>query len=214
MSSSPQDKATQTAASTGAQSSDATLDANAAQNQAFSNQTRNSLFGAYNPTSNSYSGGSVSNFLNPSSLNQNGLTGSYLAQYNNAANQGAQTAQQGVSTAMQNAANQGMGRMPSGFEADQERQAYNQQAGNNGSLYAAAANQQNQDALNNYWNANNMLNSNATNTANLSLQGNQAAAGNYSSLYGTASQQVANPWATAGNTLAGMTGAASKIPGV
>lgn len=203
MSSSPIDKKTQGQASTGAQAQDTQLAANAKQNQDFSNQSRQSLFGTYSPTTGTYSGGTESQFLDPSALNQTNLTGPYLETYNNAANQGAATAQNGVRTAMQNAANNGMGKMPSGFEADQQRQAYNDQAANNGDLYSSVANQQHSDALSNYWNATNMLNSNSTGTANLSLQGNQAAANNYSNLYGTASQQKANPWMQLGTAAIG-----------
>lgn len=214
MGSSAQDSSTQKAASTGAQSSDATLDANAAQNQQFANQSRQSLFGTFNPSTGTYSGGSESQYLNPSSLNQNGLSGTYLNQYNNAANTVANTTKNAVGTTMQDMANKGMGKSPAGFAADQERQAYQTQAGQLGDLYSGAANQQHSDAMTMYQNANNMLNSNATNTANLSLQGNQAAAGNYSSLYGTASQQVANPWATAAGAVAGLGSAASGfMPG-
>lgn len=211
MGSSAQDKSTQTAASTGAQAQDATLDANAAQNQQFANQSRQSLFGTYNPSSGTYSGGSESQFLDPNSMNQTGLSGTYLNQYNNAANTVANTTKNAVGTTMQDMANRGMGKSPAGFAADQERQAYQSQAGQLGDLYSGAANQQHSDAMTNYWNATNMLNSNATNTANLSLQGNQAAASNYSSLYGTASQQVANPWATAAGAVAGLGNAAGSV---
>lgn len=203
MGSSAQDKGTQTAASTGAQGTDATLDANAAQNQAFANQSRQSLFGNYNPTSGTYSGGSESQFLNPSSMNQNGLSGSYLNTYNNASNNLANQTKDAVGTTMTNMAQRGMGKTPAGFAADQERQAYQTQAGQEGDLYSSAANQQHSDAMTNYWNATNMLNSNATNTANLSLQGNQAAAGNYASLYGTASQQKQSALGTVVGGLAG-----------
>jgi hypothetical protein len=208
MSSSPQDATTQAAASSGAQSSDATLDANAAQNQQFANQARSSLFGTYNPTTGTYSGGSESQFLNPSSLTQNGLQGTYLNQYNNATNNLANQTQDAVGTTMQSMANQGMGKSPAGYAADQERQALQTQAGQEGNLYAAAANGQEQQAQTNYANANNMLNSNATNTANLSVQGNTAAASNYASLYGTASTQVASPLTT---VLGGLAGAGAGV---
>lgn len=211
MSSQAQDKSTQTAASSGAQAQDQQLAQNAQQNQQFANQSRQSLFGNYNPATGGYSGGSESQFLDPNSMNQSGLSGTYLNQFNNASNNVANQTKNAVGTTMQDIANRGMGKSPAGFAADQERQAYQTQAGQTGDLYAGAANQQHSDAMTNYWNATNMLNSNATNTANLSLQGNQAAAGNYASLYGTASQQKANPWATAGTVVAGLGNAAGSV---
>lgn len=202
MGSTAQDSATQAAASSGAQAQDQQLAANAAQNQQYANQTRQSLFGNYNASTGTYSGGTVSPYLTAPSA-QSGLSGTYLNQYNNASNNLANQTQNAVDTTMTNMAQRGMGKTPTGFDADQERQAYQTQAGQQGSLYSAAAGQQYSDALNNYWNATNMLNSNASQTANLSLQGNQAAAGNYASLYGTASQQVPTVGATVLGSLAG-----------
>lgn len=189
MGSHAQDSSTQKTASAGATANDTQLAQNAAQNQTFANNTRTSLFGTQGANG-KYTGGSVSSFLDPASLNQNGLNGTYQNQYNNAANTVANQTKNAVGTTEQNMANRGMGKSPAGFEADQERKAYEDQASTLGNLYSGAANQQHSDAQNNYWNATNMLNSNATQTANLSVQGNQAAAGNYASLYGTASQQV------------------------
>lgn len=207
MSSSPVDSGTQKKATQGAQTQDQVLAANAAKNQQFADQSRQSLFGT--DTNGKYSGGSVSDFLDPSKLNQTGLSGTYLNQYNNAANKVANTTKEAVGTTEQDLASRGMGKAPAGFAADQERKAFQDQAGQTGDLYAGAAGQQHSDAMSNYWNATNMLNANATNTANLSLQGSQAAASNYANLYGTSSQQKQNGWAVAGQTLAGMGQAAS-----
>lgn len=109
---------------------------------------------------------------------------------------------------MQDLANRGMGKVPAGFAADQERKAYQDQAAQQGNLYAGTRDQQRADAETNYWNATNMLNANATNTANLSLQANQAAASNYANLYGTASQQVQSGWGSVLGAAAGGIGAA------
>jgi hypothetical protein len=209
MGSHAQDASTQSAASTGAQAQDQQLAANAAKNQQFADSTRQSLFGTNN--NGTYTGGTVSQFLNPSSLNQTGLSGTYQNLYNNASNTLANQTKNAVGTTMTNMGQRGMGRSPAGFAADQERQAYQTQAGQQGDLYSSNAQQQHSEALNNYWNATNMLNSNATNTANLSVQGNTAAAGNYANLYGTASTQVASPWATALGTVAQLGGAAGSI---
>lgn len=203
------DSGTQKQASAGAQGSDATLTANANKNQLFTDQTRQAQFGTYNPATGGFSGGSVSGFLNPSNLQNGGLSGSYLQNYNNSSNTLANDTKNAVGTTEQNLASRGMGKSPAGFAADEERKAYQDAAATRGNLYTGLATGQHNEALNDYWNANNLLNSNATGAANLSVQGNQAAAGNYASLYGTASQQTPSGWAVAGQTLAGLGSAAS-----
>src|SRR5690242_14447616 len=112
------DQNTQKQASQGSQAQDQQLAANAAKNQQFADQTRQSLFGNY--SNGRYSGGSVSDFLDPSRLNQNGLSGTYLNQYNNASNNVARQTRNAVGTTMQDMANRGLGKSPAGFSADQE----------------------------------------------------------------------------------------------
>jgi len=216
MSSHAQDSSTQKQASSGSQAQDQQLAQNAAKNQQFADNTRSSLFGNYG--TGGYTGGSLSSYLNPSTMNDNGqLKGSYLAQYNAGANTNAQGAKNAVGTTMTNLAQRGMGKSPAGFAADQERKAYEDQANSNAGLYSGLATGQHNENVNNFWQANNMLNSNASQTANLSVQGNQAAAGNYASLYGTASQQTPSAWGTALGAAAGVgAGWASggfKMPG-
>jgi hypothetical protein len=207
MSSHASDQKTASAASTGAQANDKQLAANAQKNQQFSDQARQSLFGTY--ANGKYTGGSESQFLDPSTMNRTGLAGSYQDAYNNGSNTIARGAKDAVSTTQQNLASRGMGKTPAGFSADQERKAYQDAATSRGDLYSGLATQQHGEDVSNFQNANNMLNANATNTANLSLQGNQAAAGNYASLYGPANQQVQSGWAVAGQTLAGLGQAAA-----
>jgi hypothetical protein len=205
-----QDSTTQKASSAGAQSTDSTLDANAAQNQTFANNARTTLFGTYSPTTGKYSGGTQSQFLNPSSMNTTGLTGSYQNLYSTQANQQAQAAKDGVATSEQNQAAHGMGETPAGYSANQEREAYQTQAANNGANYAQDFGNQHAEAVTNYNNANDLLNSNATNTANLSEAGNTAAAGNYSNLYGTASTPVPTALGTVLGTVGTLAGAAGQ----
>jgi hypothetical protein len=188
MGSHAQDSSTQKAASSGSQQQDQQLAQNAAKNQQFADQTRTSLFGP---------NGTESKFLDPNSMNRAGLDGSYLQNYNTEADAVSRNAKNAVGTTMQNLASRGIGKAPAGFAADQERKAYEDAAATKGSLYAGNAGAQHAEDVNNYWNATNMLNSNASQTANLSVQGNQAAAGNYASLYGTASQQAPSGWGTA-----------------
>jgi hypothetical protein len=201
------DQKTATAASTGAQANDAQLAKNAQKNQAYADTTRLNLFGTNNGSG--YSGGSLSKFLDPNTMNRTGLAGSYQDAYNNGSNTITRGAKDAVSTTQQNLASRGMGKTPAGFSADQERKAYQDAATSRGDLYSGLATQQHGEDSSNFWNATNLLNSNASQTANLSLQGNQAAAGNYASLYGTGNQQVQSGWAVAGQTLAGMGQAAA-----
>lgn len=213
MSSKPADATTQAAASTGAQTNDATLDANAAENQTFANNSRSSLFGTYNPSTNSYSGGTESQFLDPSSLNTTGLTGSYSNLYNSQANQTAQGAQQAVGTTIQNLQSRGMGAAPAGFAADQQRQAFQNQANQNSTNYATDFGNQHQEAVSQYNLANNLLSNNSTGAGTLSGSENGTAAGNYAGLYGTATTPTPTALGTvlgAAGTLAGAGASAYK----
>jgi hypothetical protein len=202
------DPNTQKQASAGATEQDRIMAANAAKNQQYADQTRQSLFGNYDSTTGRYAGGTVSQYLDPNSINQKGLSGSYLDTYNNNTNKLANHTKNALSTVTQDMANRGMGKTPAGFTADMERKAYQDQAGQQGDLYAAGRDTQRNDAETNYWNATNMLNANASQTSNLSLQGNQAAAQNYANLYGTSSQQVQSGWGSVLGAAAGVGSAA------
>jgi hypothetical protein len=180
MGTSAQDKSTQKVASSGAESAAATQAANAGTAQTSSTNQQNSLFGAYDPSSNTYSGGSESPFLSPTSLDTTGLTGSYQNLYTNQANQQAQ------------AVHHGMGQTPAGYGADQERQAYQTQATNNGTNYANAFTGQHNEAVDQYQKANAMLGQTQAQNQGSATANNSGAAGTNSSLYGTASQQKQN----------------------
>ena len=104
MGSHAQDQSTQTAASAAAQQASATQAKNAATAQTNANNMSTSLYGTYDPTTNSYTGGSVSGFLDPSKLNQTGLYGTYLQQYNNAANRVANNTNDAVGSTFRNMA--------------------------------------------------------------------------------------------------------------
>ena len=210
MSSKAQDQQTQTAASTGAQAQDTQLAANAAKNQQFADQSRSTLFGTYNPNTNQYSGGTESAFLNPSSLNTTSLTGPYANEYNTEANTTAQGAKNAVATSTQDMANRGMGKSPAGFGANQEREAFQTQAGQNASNYSGLFGAQHAEALDQYQKANSMLSNNSTGASSLSLQGNTNAAGNYNGLYGTASQQKQSAWGSVLGAAGGLAGAAAQ----
>jgi hypothetical protein len=190
--SSPVDAATQKASSTAAQTTSATQAANAQKQQANSDAAYKSQFGTQGADG-TYSGGTVSQFLNPSSLNQTGLNSTYGNAYRTAADQTNKTGQQAVSSTIQNLNNRGMGTTPAGFSADQQRQALQTAADTNAKSYTGLSTQQYQDALNNYWNAQNMLNSYGSGQAQLATSNNQGSSGTNTSLYGTSSQQKQNP---------------------
>lgn len=209
MASKAQDQSTQTAASAGAQQASATQAANAATAQTNSNNQQSTLFGQYNPATNSYSGGTESAALSPASQNTTGLTGSYASLYNNQANQTAQGAQQAVGTTEQNLASRGMGATPAGFAADQQRQAYQTQAGQNGTNYATDFGAQHTEAVNAYNTANGLLANTQAQNQNSATANNAGAAGTNTSLYGTASQQTPTALGTILGTAGTLAGAAA-----
>lgn len=187
MGSSSVDKSTQKSASSGAQGTAGALGStgNALQQtgQGIQNTVRQATGG----------------FLNPSSLNVTGPTGAYATQYQNEKNQNAQGANQAVTSTMRNLASRGFGSAPAGFNAAQVQQAYQNQANQNATDYANAATASQNQALQNFWNAANLQNSQAGTDISGGLQATQGAGSIYDSLYGTASQQKQNPLvATAG----------------
>src|SRR4051794_36018830 len=113
------DASTAKSASAGAQQQDAVLAENAAKNQAFSDQTRNSLFGKYDPSSGKYGGGTISPFLDPTAIDAKGLNGAYGDTFANATNKVGNQTKNAVATTTQDLANRGMGKAPAGFAADQ-----------------------------------------------------------------------------------------------
>jgi hypothetical protein len=211
MGSSAQDPATQSAASQAAQANNNVLTQNAKDNQTFADNSRTSLFGTYDPTTGSYSGGSESQFLDPTKLNQSSLDGTFQNQYNTESNADAANTKNAVGTTMQNMASRGMGATPNGFAADQERQAYQDQAATQGSQYTAALQGQNTQALNQYNQANAMLANEGTGAQSSALTAQGTADNSDDSLYSAASTQVQSPWATALNGVAGLAGGAGSI---
>ncbi|MCU1247096.1 MAG: hypothetical protein JWQ49_125 [Edaphobacter sp.] len=211
MGSSAQDPATQAASSKAAQANNDVLTQNAAQNQTYANNTRSSLFGTYDPVTNSYSGGSESTFLNPDSMTTKDLSGTFLNQYNNETNALAKNTKDAVGTTMQNLASRGMGATPAGFAADQERKAYEDQATTQGNDYAAALAAQHAEAVTNFNNATTNFANSGTGAQSSALTAQGTAAGTDTSLYSTASTQKASPWATALGAVAGAAGGAGSL---
>jgi hypothetical protein len=211
MSSSPQDSATQKASAAATQATTATQNANATAAQTTANNQVKTLFGTYNPATNQYTGGNESTYLNPSSMDTKDLSGSYASLYKTQADQQAKAAQDGVSTSLENAASHGMGATPAGYAADQARQAYQTAAQNNSANYSNDFGNQHAEQVSLYNNANTMMANSANQNQNSATSNNSNANSADTSLYGTASQQVANPWATAAGAVAGLGTAASKF---
>jgi Hom_end-associated Hint len=130
--------------------------------------------------------------MNPANLTQTGLNPAYTAQFNQGKDQIAQSTAQQKGALAQSFANSGAtgSSTPNGFQADQMRQLGSSQADQQGQLYSGLMGSQYNNALNNFWNANNIASGNAATGASTST----AAAGNSgsssASIYGTAGQQT------------------------
>jgi hypothetical protein len=209
MGSKPQDQATQTAASAAAQSAASVASKNATTAQTTANNEVQSLFGTWNPATNLYTGGTESQYLNPSSMTTNGLTGSFASLYGTQANTNATGANNSVKTAQLNADSNGMGKTPNGYTADQVRQAYQTQAQNNATNYATDFGNQNTQQVQLYNNANTMLANSANQNQNSATANNNTAAGTNTSLYGTASTPVPTALGTVLNTVGQLGGGAA-----
>lgn len=155
------------------------------QNQAYQQQAHDALFGKPGG-----SGGSLTSFMDPASLTASKLSAPYQTQFNQAsdtmgrdyANQRGSLAQSWV-----NRGATGSG-VPSGFQADQERKLGSEQADARGSTYANLAGQQHQDALSNFWNANNIYSGNAATSQSGALAGSGQAGSTANGIYGVAGQ--------------------------
>ncbi len=172
------------AASSGAQASDAALASQATQNTAYAKQAHDLLFGSGTTGS---TGGTLSNFLNPSSLNVSGPTGAYKLQYNQAVGNIAKQSQQVQGSLARSLASRGFGNAPAGFAADQQRQAAEDATTAKGQAFTDLAGKSYSDALQNFWNATNIASGSGAASTNAAISADSAAANNYANLYGTAS---------------------------
>ena len=152
-------------------------------------------------------GGNISAMANPNSLNVSQPTGPYALQYNQAKAQGATNLAQANQNVDMQAGNAGFGAgAPSGYTGFLKSQNALQNAGNNGNLFSQYAGQSYQDALNNFWKANDLTAS----TGNTQTgQANSA----YTSLYGSTPKAtgVQNALGTIGSGISagGQVGAAA-----
>lgn len=146
-------------------------------------QQYQNLFGA-NGT-----GGNLTKMMDPSSLNVSSPTGPYALQYKQATGNLAQqtSAQRGQLSAT--LANQGFGsNSPSGMGQDAALQLSLGQNAQQGQLFTQAATNSYNDALNNFWNANNIAAGQAATSQAGALQGQSTAAQTNTNLYNTSSQ--------------------------
>ncbi len=147
---------TANSASSGGLSSAATSGTNANNFGTQNSGLFSTLFGT--PGGNaSTGGGTLSGMMNPSSLNISSPTGPYALQYQQAKANNALGTQQNAQAINRQAGNSGFGAgAPAGYTG--YLQSQNTQAGNTnaGNLFSQYAGQSYQDALNNFWKANQM----------------------------------------------------------
>lgn len=165
----------------------------------------NKLFG-----SGASGGGTLSGMMDPKSLNTGTPTGAYQTAWNNSQNQIAQNYAQQKGSLAQSWANSGMGsnNTPSGFQADQQRKLGSSEADSRGSTYTGIVGQQHSDALNNFWNANNIAAGQQASATGGSTTGAGNSGSSSSAIYGTAGQY--HPSQT-GSVLGSALGAAGQV---
>jgi len=128
--------------------------------------------------------------------------------YNQAKAQGATNLQQANQNVDMNAGNAGFGAgAPSGYTGFLKSQNALQNAGNNGQLFSQFAGQSYQDALNNFWKANQMLGSQTATSGNQQNAAQGSTNSTYANLYG--STPKATTGQIIGQDLSGAVGAAA-----
>lgn len=197
MSTSNVDSGTMNKASKGAQTNNNTLQNSAQGGYDFQNQQRNAQFGQ---------NGSLTGLMNPASLNTAAPTGAFATQYKNEANQVNQGTQQSLASTNRQMANQGGGLQPSGFGSAQTLSAYQNGANEKANLFSNNAMASQQQANNNFWNANQMYGQQGQAAGQQANQALGTANQTDNSLYGQSSQQKKSIWSTLGGVAAGGVG--------
>lgn len=157
------------------------------QNQAYQARLMGMLFGTGAKGSDS---GSLTGFMDPKKLDDANLSGAYKSAYNQGTDQLSKDYSNARGSLSQAWANRGMGSnsTPSGFQADQERQMGGNLADSRGAAFSDALGKQHGEALNNFWNANNIASGNAASTGSGALQGSGQSGSSSAQVYGTAGQ--------------------------
>ena len=198
-------------ASAGAQAADQALAAQATQSTGYAKQAHDLLFGAGTDGK----GGTLSQFLDPNSLNVSGPTGAYRLQYNQAVGNIAKQGQDVRGSVARANASRGFGAGPAGFAQDEARQAAESQIDRQGAAFTDYAGKSYADALNNFWNATNIATGSGAANTNAAISADSAAANNYANLYGTASNPIPSPMGGiigSGLQAGGTVGAAAMCP--
>jgi hypothetical protein len=212
MGSKPNDSGTMKSASAGAQAADQQLAGNAKQNQDFLNAARLKTLGS---AADGFTGGTLSKFLDPHSLDVSGPTGTYGLQYNKAVENIANQSKNARGSLSRYMASRGFGNTPAGFGADLSRRQESDQVDQQGAAFTDYAGKSYQDSLQNFWRATGTLNGEGDAALSASIAGDSAAAGNYANLYGSASQPRPSPWGSiigGGLQAGGQVGAAAMCP--
>jgi hypothetical protein len=154
-------------------------------NAAFQKAMQDRLFGAGGK------GGTLSGMMDPASLNTGAPTGAYKTAWNNSQNQIASDFANQKGSLAQSFANMGAGTRstPNGFQADQMNKLSRGEADTRGATYTGLVGQQHQDALNNFWNANNLAGGQAANSTSASVGAAGNAGNTAANLYGVAGKQ-------------------------
>jgi hypothetical protein len=175
------------------------------QNSDLQRRMVDTLFGSGSPGST----GSLTGMLDPKSLNTGAPTGAYKTQWNTAQDQiGRDYANERGSIAQQFANMGATSRStPTGFQADQMNKLARGEADTRGSTYTNLVGQQHQDALNDFWNANNIASGNAASSGSTATNAAGNSGSSSAALYGTAGQYHAP------TTLNSAIGAAGTVGG-
>ncbi len=159
------------------------------QNSALQKRMVDTLFGT-GTGSGPGSTGTLSGFLNPANLNQQGLNSNYQTQFNEGKDQLSQSTAQQRGSLAQQFANSGASASstPNGFMANQMNQLSRNQADAQGQLYSTLKGSQYSDALNNFWNASNIASGNAATAAGTATSSAGNSGSSSAQIYGTAGQ--------------------------
>lgn len=184
------------AANAGATTEAKALDAQATKNLGTQQDYMTQLFGSKG-TDGNYSGGSLSGFTDPKTINNTTLGPVYDYMYKQAKGNIAQNSQQASQSLRQGMNNRGFSG-GSGMEAAQNTQLALGEGQASGQAFGDALSGQHNEDLNNFWAANNLKSGNAASIGGQGTSQLQSSAQTYNNLYGTAGQ---------GNVVPGVGGA-------
>jgi len=201
------------------QASQAASNANAASNQnlALGNEEAQRQLQMYNllfGTGAKGSTGTLSQFLNPASLNVTNPTGAYKLNYEQTVNQTSNAAKAGQANIVRQAAANGLG-LSSPAIAELARETSLDSANQKGQDFASAVTAQHNDAVNNFWNATGIASGTGNSSGSTAVGANSGAGSTAAGIYGTAGAYHPSPWTNvvgSGLQAGGAVGAAAACP--